>query len=56
MIERAAVTLFGEVTDSIRAAVRIAAGRTLTAEAVRETCNVGLVQITNRRYPFESRP
>jgi hypothetical protein len=44
-VERANETLFREVTDSIRAAVRIAEGRILTPEAVRQTCHVGLGQI-----------
>jgi hypothetical protein len=47
-IERAVVTLFGEVTDSIRGAVRIAEARHLTPEAIRETCITGLRQIVGR--------
>lgn len=44
-VERAAVTLFGNVTDSIRAASRITQGRNLTPEVIRETCDLGFVRI-----------
>jgi hypothetical protein len=44
-VESAAATLFGAVTDSIRAASRIMQARNLTPEAVRETCNLGFARI-----------
>ena len=44
-VERAAGSLFGAVTDSIRAASRIVQGRNLTPEAIRETCNLGFARI-----------
>jgi hypothetical protein len=44
-VQSAATTLFGAVTDSIRAASRIVQGRRLTPEAIRETCNLGLTRI-----------
>jgi hypothetical protein len=44
-VQSAATTLFGEVTDPIRAASRIVQGRRLTPEAVRETCNVAFTRI-----------
>jgi hypothetical protein len=40
-VQRAAASLFGEVTDSIRTASRIVQSRNLTPEAIRETCNSG---------------
>lgn len=48
-VESAAATLFGAVTDSIRAASRIVQGRRLTPEAIRETCNVGFTRIFQPR-------
>jgi Nucleotidyltransferase len=45
IVERAAGSLFGVVTDSIRAASRIVQGRNLTPEAIRETCNFGFTRI-----------
>jgi hypothetical protein len=44
-VEGAAATLFGSVTDSIRAASRIVQARNLTPEAIRETCHLGLARI-----------
>jgi hypothetical protein len=44
-VESAVVTLFGVVTDSIRAASRIVHARNLTPEALRETCNLGFSRI-----------
>jgi hypothetical protein len=44
-VESAAATLFGAVTDSIRAASRIVQTRNLTPEAIRETCNLGFARI-----------
>jgi len=44
-VESAAATLFGSVTDSIRAASRIVQARNLTPEAIRETCSVGFARI-----------
>ena len=44
-VEGAAASMFGIVTDSIRAASRIVQSRNLTPEAVRETCNFGLTRI-----------
>jgi hypothetical protein len=48
-VESAAPTLFGAVTDSIRAASRIIQGRRLTPEAIRETCGVGFSRIFRPR-------
>jgi hypothetical protein len=44
-IERAATELFGEVSDGIREAARMAGARNPSAETVRERCNFGLKQI-----------
>ena len=44
-IETAHAWLFGEMTDAIRVAAAIAAGRRLTPEAVRQSCQYGLQQI-----------
>lgn len=43
-VEQVPQTLFAEVTDSIRSAVRIAEGRGLTPKSVREACETGLNQ------------
>jgi len=48
-VESAAATLFGAVTDSIRAASRIVQARNLTPEAIRETCNLGFSRIFKSR-------
>jgi hypothetical protein len=48
-VESAAVTFFGAVTDSIRAASRIVQARNLTPEAIRETCNLGFSRIFRTR-------
>ena len=50
-VERAAATLFGEVTDSIRGASQVVHSRALTPEAIRESCNLGLRRIFRRGYP-----
>ncbi len=47
-IQRAPTDLFGELNDAIRGAARMAAGRELSPEAIRERCNFGLAQIFNR--------
>lgn len=44
-VRRAGETLFGEITDDIRVAVTVAAGRSLTPESVREACQFGLEQM-----------
>jgi hypothetical protein len=44
-VEQAAERYFGEVGDTIREAARIAAGRNLTPEMVRELCAYGLQRI-----------
>jgi len=44
-LEKAGDALFGEVTDPIRAASRIAQGRILRPEIIREVCNFGFKQI-----------
>ncbi len=44
-IEKAADVLFAEVDDTIREAARIAVGRNLTAESIREACSYGWNQI-----------
>jgi len=48
-VESASATLFGAVTDSIRAASRIVQARNLTPEAIRETCNLGFSRIFRTR-------
>jgi hypothetical protein len=48
-VESAAATLFGAVTDSIRAASRIVQAKNLTPEAIRETCNLGFSRIFRTR-------
>jgi len=45
VLEKAGDALFGEVTDPIRAASRIAQGRILRPEMIREVCNFGFRQI-----------
>jgi hypothetical protein len=47
--QSAATTLFGAVSDPIRAASRIVQGRNLNPEAIRETCNVGFNRIFRTR-------
>jgi len=47
VVERAAEEYFPEVNDSIREAARIATGRSLTPEMVRELCAFGWQQIFN---------
>ncbi|MCI0419747.1 MAG: nucleotidyltransferase domain-containing protein [Acidobacteria bacterium] len=51
VIERAWQTLFGEMTDSVRQAARIAisSGRKLSPEAILEVCSVGLKEIFGSR-------
>ena len=44
-VQRAVASIFGAVTDPIRAASRIVQGRNLTAELIRETCNAGFTRI-----------
>ena len=44
-VENAAETYFQEVDDSIREAARIATGRNLTPEMVREVCGYGWKQV-----------
>lgn len=41
-IELARKRLFGELSDSVRESARMAVGRTLSAQAILETCNLGL--------------
>ena len=48
-VQSAAATLFGAVTDSIRAASLIVQARNLTPEAIRETCNLGISRIFRTR-------
>jgi len=52
-VESAAATLFSAVADSIRAASRIVQGRNLTAEAIRESCSLGLTRIFQPRRQSE---
>ena len=47
-VQRAAASLFGEITDSIRTASRIVQSRNLTPEAIRETCNLRFAQIFHK--------
>jgi Nucleotidyltransferase len=49
-VEGASATLFGAVTDSIRAASRIVQARNLTPEAIRERCSLGLTRIFLQRH------
>lgn len=44
-VEGAAASMFGIVTDPIRASSRIVQSRNLTPEGIRETCNLGLTRI-----------
>jgi hypothetical protein len=53
IVESAATTLFGTVTDSVRAASRIVQGRNSTPEAIRETCNLGFSGIFRARQEEE---
>jgi Nucleotidyltransferase len=48
-VQSAATTLFGAVTDPIRAASRIVQERNLNPEAIRETCNVGFNRVFRTR-------
>ena len=48
IVQRAASSIFGAVTDPIRAASRILAGRALTPELILEACNLGLTRIFQR--------
>ncbi len=45
VVERGAATLFGDVTDMIRRAARIASGRALSPELIQEVCHLGLKRI-----------
>jgi hypothetical protein len=53
-VENAAATLFGTITDAIRAASQIVQGRNLTSEAIRETCNLGFMRVFQRRERREN--
>lgn len=44
-VESAARSLFGEMSDSVRKAARIAGARGLSPDAVLEVCQVGLKQV-----------
>lgn len=45
LVERAADTLFGGMSDPIREASRIAQDRALSPEAIREVCSFGFKQV-----------
>jgi hypothetical protein len=45
LVERAADTLFGGTSDPVRDASRIAQGRALSPEAIREVCSFGFKQV-----------
>jgi hypothetical protein len=45
VVLRAPDRLLGEITDAIRGATIVAAGRGLTPESVRETCQFGFQQL-----------
>jgi hypothetical protein len=45
LVERAADALFGSVSDSVREVSRIAQGRTLSPEGIRQVCNFGFKEI-----------
>lgn len=45
IVEHGADTLFGDVTDMIRRAARIASGRALSPELMQEVCHLGLKRI-----------
>jgi hypothetical protein len=44
-IELAPKTLFGEVSDTVREAARMAVGRTLSPQAIVEICNLGISRV-----------
>jgi hypothetical protein len=44
-IEIAPKRLFGEVSDTVREAARMAVGRRLSPQAIVETCNLGLSRV-----------
>ena len=44
-VEEAGETLFGQVTDEVREASRMAQGRILSPERIREVCAFGIGQI-----------
>jgi hypothetical protein len=48
-VQSAATTLFGAVTDPIRAASRIVQGRISTPDSIRETCTLGCSRIFKTR-------
>jgi len=48
-VQSAGTTLFGAVTDPIRAASRIVQGRILTPGSIQETCNLALRRIFRTR-------
>jgi hypothetical protein len=45
MVRKAPDRVFGGISDAIREAAIIAAGRDLTPESVREACQFGLQQL-----------
>jgi hypothetical protein len=45
LVENAADTLFGEISDSVREASRMAQDRALTPETIREVCSLGFQQV-----------
>ena len=45
LVEYAADTLFGAISDSVREASRVAHGRTLSPESIREVCSFGFKQV-----------
>jgi hypothetical protein len=45
LVEHAAETLFGGVSDPVREASRIAQDRALSPEAIREVCNFGFKEV-----------
>jgi hypothetical protein len=45
VVENASDALFSHVTEDIRGAVQVAAGRALTPEGVQELCRAGLTVI-----------
>jgi hypothetical protein len=48
-VQRAASSVFGGVTDPIRAASRIVQARALPPEAIRETCSLGFARVIGER-------
>jgi len=53
-VESGASKLFGEMSDSVREAARMASDRRLTPEAIREACHFGLEQVCSSKLSREA--